>query len=133
VIKFDIKGEGSIVGNAEIMANPVKVEWGTAPVIVRPTTKPGEITITATVLDEGTHTPSYGEITFSSIASTTPLLFNKDFENKTNSLKGSHSDVKIEDRTNRALKRRILELEKALNEVKLKEVENQQEEFEGGE
>ncbi|MDA3890534.1 MAG: hypothetical protein PF517_02595 [Salinivirgaceae bacterium] len=110
MIKFEIKGEGSIVGNAQVMANPVKVEWGTAPVIVRSTTKSGEITISASVLFKGTNTPSYSEITFSSIASPSPLLFNKDLENKANSFKGSPTDDKIEDSTNRALKIRILEL-----------------------
>ena len=128
VIKFEIEGEGKIVGDFKIMANPIKVEWGTAPLIIQSTTKSGNITIRATILNEGINTPSSGEIIFSSTASITPLLFNKNI-NKTTKETGVNN--KTISSSNQDLKRRILELEKELNDIKLKKVELQQTKFEG--
>jgi beta-galactosidase len=107
IIKFEIKGEGSIVEDSQIMANPVKVEWGTAPIIVRSTTKPGEITIRATVLDEGTNSPSYGEITFTSIPVTTPLLFNEKPSEAVSLPISNHINNNPENNSEQALKRRV--------------------------
>lgn len=130
-IKFRIKGEGTIVGDAEIMANPVKTEWGTTPVLIRSTTTPGNITLSATVFDEGTHSPVYGEISFTSVPSTTPALFNEKPYERVSLPVGNHFINNAEINSEQALKRRILELEKELNEYLLKEVEKQQAEFEG--
>lgn len=131
VLKFNIEGEGKIIGDSKIMANPIKVEWGTAPVLVRSTTKPGKITIRASILDEGIHTPSYGEITFISILPTTTLLFNENPKIIAQPLRGTNLNDRSENNTKESLKRRISELEKELNKRKLKEVERQQQEFEG--
>lgn len=49
-IKFSVAGEGRIVGDGEIGANPVCAEAGIATVLVRSTTEPGEIKITAEML-----------------------------------------------------------------------------------
>lgn len=131
IIKFEIKGEGSIIGDANIMANPIEVEWGTAPVLVRSTTTPGEITIKASILNEGIHTPISGEITFKSVASVTPLLFSEE-PYKIAELQVQNQSINdLGNNSEQTLKRKILELEKELNEIKLKEVEKQQQEFEG--
>ncbi len=49
-IKFTVTGEGSIVGDSEIGANPVCAEAGIATILVKSTTTPGEIKITAEML-----------------------------------------------------------------------------------
>lgn len=125
-IKFEIEGEGNILGNSEIMANPRQTEWGTAPVIIQSTTKAGEITIKASVMDEGVNSPTSGELTFSSIPAIIPLLFSENPDNI------QHSDVKdaINNETEDDFKKIILELEKELNDFKLKEIEKQQQNFE---
>lgn len=46
-IKFTVTGEGSIVGSSEIGANPICAEAGIATLLVKSTTKPGKIKITA--------------------------------------------------------------------------------------
>ena len=33
-IKFQIEGEGHILGGKDILANPVPIKWGTAPILV---------------------------------------------------------------------------------------------------
>ena len=57
VIQFTIEGEGEIIGDATIGANPRIVSWGTAPVLVRSTTKAGTIKLTAQVRNPGKHKP----------------------------------------------------------------------------
>lgn len=128
LIKFEIEGEGSIVGNSKIMANPIKVEWGTAPLIVRATTTPGKITIKAKILNEGIHTPSSGQITFKSVPQQTQMLYSETPKTIAEDIK---IDKKIDNTQNKDLRRKIMKLEKQLNDLKLKEVERQQEEFEG--
>ena len=68
VVKFEAEGDGILLGAPEMMTNPVRTEWGTAPIILRSTLRPGEIKVKASVLIEGTHTPVAGEITIESIA-----------------------------------------------------------------
>lgn len=67
-ILFSVEGEGEIIGNASIGANPRTVEWGSAPVLIRSTRQAGKITVRASVLHPGTHAPTPAEITFESIA-----------------------------------------------------------------
>lgn len=49
-IKFTVSGEGSIIGDSGIGANPVCAEAGIATVLIRSTTRPGDIRITAEML-----------------------------------------------------------------------------------
>ena len=53
-VRFEIEGEGTILGAEDIMANPRPVQWGTAPVLVKSTTRPGKIKVRTSVLVEGT-------------------------------------------------------------------------------
>lgn len=131
VIKFEIEGQGSIIGDAEIMANPVEVKWGTAPVLIRSTLQPGKITVRARVLDAGINSPDAGKITFTSIASETKLLYKDIPLNTKTPINKSSAKSKTEGKSIKDLKRRIFEMEKELNEYKLKEIEKQQENFEG--
>ena len=66
-IVFTIEGEGEIIGDRSINANPRTVEFGTAPVLVRSTSKAGKIRIKAHVQFEGTHAPTPAEIEFASV------------------------------------------------------------------
>ncbi|MFV0566054.1 MAG: glycoside hydrolase family 2 TIM barrel-domain containing protein [Flavobacteriaceae bacterium] len=128
MLRFEIEGEGTLVGNASIMANPIPTQWGTAPVLVKSTTTPGPITVKASILKEGINTPQQGSITFSSVAADIPLLFSDEAYRTSENNASSNNNTDTE----AALKQRILELEKQLNKQNLKEVEKQQEEFEGG-
>ena len=66
-IVFTIEGEGEIIGDRSINANPRTVEFGTAPVLVRSTSKAGKIRIKAHVQFEGIHAPAPAEIEFESV------------------------------------------------------------------
>ena len=72
-IVFSIEGEGEIIGDASIHANPRPVEFGTAPLLVRSTCKAGKVKVTARVQFEGTHAPASAEIEFESISCQLPF------------------------------------------------------------
>jgi beta-galactosidase len=74
-ITFTVEGEGEIIGDQRIGANPRAVEWGSAPVLIRATTNPGKIKVKAHVQFEGTQAPTATEIEFESVPSNLPLNF----------------------------------------------------------
>ena len=125
-IRFSIEGEGRLLGGPGVLANPVPVKWGTAPVLVQSTLKPGKIRITASVLFEGSQMPISGELEFESKLSVFPLVY--DAADAARIPLGSASAGQ-----NTASKtdaeREVERLRKELNTLKLKEVERQQSEF----
>lgn len=125
-IRFSIEGEGRLLGGPGVLANPVPVKWGTAPVLVQSTLKPGKIRITASVLFEGSQMPISGELEFESKPSVFPLVY--DAADAAHIPLGSASAGQ-----NTASKtdaeREVERLRKELNTLKLKEVERQQSEF----
>jgi beta-galactosidase len=66
-VTFTVEGEGCIIGDASIAANPRQVEWGSAPVLVRSTHKAGPIRIIARSTFEGIHAPVADTLTIESI------------------------------------------------------------------
>ena len=74
-IVFTIEGEGEIIGDGSINANPRTVEFGTAPVLVRSTSKAGKIRVKARVQFEGTHAPTPAEIEFESVDPKLPSCY----------------------------------------------------------
>lgn len=74
-ILFTVEGEGEIIGNQTIGANPRAVEFGAAPVLIRSTRKAGKIKVKARVLFEGTQAPTSAEMEFESAPSVFPFCF----------------------------------------------------------
>ena len=74
-IVFTVEGEGEIIGDASINANPRAVEWGSAPVLIRSTRKPGKIKVHAEVQFPGTHAPTPADFEFESIPASIEQLF----------------------------------------------------------
>ena len=72
-VTFSVEGEGSIIGDASIGANPRLVEWGSAPCLVRSTHRPGKIRIIARPTYEGTHAPAADTLDIESIPYDMPL------------------------------------------------------------
>ena len=73
LFRSTIEGEGEIIGDEQINANPRPVEWGSAPILVRSTRKAGKIRIKAEVEYPGTHAPTAAEIEFESIPAVLPF------------------------------------------------------------
>lgn len=66
-IRFTVEGEGEIIGDASINANPRAVEWGSAPVLIRSTKKAGKIKVKAEVQFPGIHAPTPAELEIESV------------------------------------------------------------------
>lgn len=66
-VKFRVSGEGSIIGDGTINANPRLVEWGSAPVLIRSTCKAGGIHIHAEVEFPGIHAPTSADLDIESV------------------------------------------------------------------
>ena len=66
-IFFTVEGEGVLIGDASILANPRVVEWGSAPILVHSTNKAGKITITARSAFEGNYAPAADTLTIESV------------------------------------------------------------------
>lgn len=72
-IRFTVEGEGELIGDSSIHANPRPVEWGSAPILVRSTRTAGKIRVRAEVEHGGTHAPTAAEIEFESIPALLPF------------------------------------------------------------
>lgn len=125
-IQFHIEGEGRLLANAATMTNPEPVKWGTAPILVQATTKPGTIKLTATVLFPGSQMPVSGQLEIVTTTAKQKMIFDEaeaalipTSQVEANSLNQSPADVK-----------EIERMRNELNRLKLKEVERQQKEFE---
>lgn len=74
-IRFTVEGEGEIIGDATIGANPRAVEWGSAPVLIRSTRRAGKIKVHAEVQYPGTHAPTPADLEIESVAAPLPMIF----------------------------------------------------------
>ena len=74
-IRFTVEGEGEIIGDASINANPRAVEWGSAPVLIRSTRQAGKIKIKAEVQFPGTHAPTPAELDIESVPYDLPMCY----------------------------------------------------------
>ena len=127
-VKFAIEGEARIVGGNDVIANPRPVVWGTAPILLCSTTRPGKIKVTASVLEEGLEVPLSAELIIESRKESIPMLWNESERlagEKQNVIRNKHLTPK----GNEKLLRENELLKKELNRYRLREVENQQEEF----
>ena len=116
-IVFTVEGEGEIIGDASIHANPRPVEWGSAPVLIRSTRTPGQIKISARVENPGTHAPTPAEFVIESVPATIPSLYS-DERNVGAAAKAVRADKSGSSTLTEEEKRKILE-----------EVDLQQQEF----
>ena len=76
-VKFHVEGEGRILGNAGVLANPAPIKWGTAPALIQSTLKPGKIKVSASVLFEGSQMPVSAVLELESVAAEHPLVYSE--------------------------------------------------------
>ena len=77
-IVFTVEGEGEIIGDASINANPRAVEWGSAPVLIRSIRQAGKIKVKAEVQFPGTHAPTPAELEIESVPYDVPMCLASD-------------------------------------------------------
>lgn len=66
-VRFVVEGEGCIIDDGDINANPRGVEWGSAPILLRSTLKAGRIHVHAEVQYPGIHAPTPADLYIESV------------------------------------------------------------------
>ena len=74
-IVFSVTGEGRVIGDASVLANPRAVEWGSAPVLIQSTQKAGKITIVARSQWDGTYAPAADTLVIESRAADEKMCY----------------------------------------------------------
>ena len=119
-IRFDIEGEGRLVG--EPVAD---IHWGSAPILVQSTLAPGKVRVTATMLYEGAQRPLSGELEFETVANPNKGLYSES-ESKFLNIEIKPADVRGGKASKRELEKENERLRRQLNEYRVKEVGEQQ-------
>ena len=114
-VTFSVEGEGRIIGDASIAANPRQVEWGSAPVLVRSTHQAGKIRIIARPTFEGVHAPLADTLTVESIPYEGRMCYQESINTQQSIVQSQQSTVKT--------------LSEAERRRQLEEVEKQQQDF----
>ena len=123
-IKFEIEGPGELVASKETFTNPREVQWGTAPILVRARAQTGNMKIKASVVPYGTHTPMSAELIIPTTKAIHPLIADEDELNlqlKTHRNQQNLSSYDHGQSSDEARKQ---------SQMRLKEVEKQQSDFE---
>jgi len=89
-VSFSVEGEGSIIGDASIGANPRLVEWGSAPCLIRSTHHAGKIRIIARPAYEGVHAPSADTLDIESVPYEIPVCVSSVVRERKNSIITQH-------------------------------------------
>lgn len=125
-VKFHVEGEGRILGDAGVLANPAPVKWGTAPVLIQSTLKPGKIKVTASVLFEGSQMPVSAVLELESVSAVHPQVYSEDEAALISKSSVSQFGASAAKSAAELEQERLLQEQ---NAQRLKEVEQQQEDF----
>lgn len=125
IVRFEIEGEGRLLGTEALQTNPMPVKWGEAPILVQTTTTPGKITVRAQLILQGDNTPLSGQISFETRKPDYGMLYS------TEELQALTPVVKLqaEDTADAATQAQTLQRVQEELQNRLKEVERQQEAF----
>ena len=116
-VSFEIEGEGTIIGDESIAANPRQVEWGSAPILIRSTQHPGKIRIIARPTFGGIHAPTADTLVIESVPYNLPQCSTIN-TNTTTIISSSITHIPSSNITSEGDRRKMLE-----------EVERQQQDF----
>lgn len=125
VIRFDIEGEGRLLGDASTGNNPCEVIWGAAPVLVQSTTKSGKIKVIASMQNPGQSRPLAGVLEFETVANDRQEVYSQKELSDLGKIQTAGDN--IIDKSD--LERENERLRGELNQIKVKEVERQQTQF----
>ena len=122
-IVFTVEGEGEIIGDATIHANPRAVEFGSAPLLVRSTRKAGKIKVKARVQFEGTQAPTPAELEIESIPAELPFCYDEGYATEEKSGESSSASAAAGKNTGSKVKLTEEERQRVLDEVERQQTE----------
>ena len=123
-VNFSIDGEGRLIGETT-----ASLCWGTAPILVQSTLKPGKVHVIASMKYKGTVLPLSGELEFETIANSKQELYSEN-ESKLLNISNSKTEVAVRNAASKSeLEKENERLRQLLNEYRAKEVGEQQSKF----
>lgn len=122
-IVFTVEGEGEIIGDATIHANPRAVEFGSAPLLVRSTRKAGKIKVKARVQFEGTQAPTPAELEIESIPAELPFCYDEGYATEEKSGESSSASAAAGKSAGSKVKLTEEERQRVLDEVERQQTE----------
>ncbi len=125
-VKFHVEGEGQVIGGANVLANPAPIKWGTAPVLIQSTLKPGKIRVTASVLFEGSQMPVSAVLELESTPAANKLIYS---DSEAANITMNNESLFNQSTAKSALQLQQEQILREQNQKKLKEVEKQQADF----
>ena len=129
-VRFSVEGEGLLLEDESIGVNPVRANWGSAPILLRTTIRPGKIRIKAEIFGDGVNAIEPGELEVESVQPSMKFIYKP---SELISMKVASKDVtntKIPEGSDvQMMKKEILRLQKIISEKDLEDVEIQQEKF----
>lgn len=126
VIRFRVEGEGQIIGDERIGANPRAAEWGTAPALIRSTLKAGKIKVFANVNFEGENIAEGAVLEIESVMPNQSMIYSELPEKSPTSIT-NYSDNSP--KSTEQLQQELQKVKDELKKLRLKEVERDQEAF----
>lgn len=126
-IRFQVEGEGRMIGDLTPGINPASLQWGTAPMLLQAGIRPGKISIHASMLNQGINTPLQATLEINTVKPEFKMLFSEDEAKLLNDQK-TESGLEIQTKES-DLFQENQHLKKEVQDLKLKEVEQQQKEF----
>lgn len=122
-IVFTVEGEGEIIGDATIGANPRAVEFGSAPILIRSTQKAGKIKVRAHVLFEGTQAPTATELELESALAELPFCFDKRYSTRQSAMSATSKTAISKETTDGKIQLTEEERQQVLDEVERQQTE----------
>ena len=126
IVRFDVEGEGRLLGSEVPGVNPQPVVWGSAVGLVQATHKAGKIKVTASMAVPGQNRPLSAVLEFVSKANMQKEIYS---EKELLQVGKTVNNVSVETTAKSDLERENERLRKELNSLKVKEVEQQQTQF----
>ena len=127
-VRFEVEGPGELVADSRSQTNPRRLEWGTAPCLVRATTQPGTIRVRAYVTWQGKYTPAPAVLDIPVAAPDVPLLLDKDEEQALQDVVGRRNGGQLSAATEATAEKATPRA--GADQKRLREVEQQQTAFE---
>ena len=125
-IRFSVEGEGVLIEDDKIGANPQKLMWGEAVALVKSSSYAGKIIVKAELLNDGINSPDFAEIEFSTIKSTQEFLYKELPEKIVNNAK---PNLNNESQKLESLRLELSRTKKRLQQYELNKVGKQQQNF----
>lgn len=130
IIHFSVEGEGVLLSDVSLGTNPIRANWGSAPILLRSTTTPGKIKIKASISGEGVNAIEAGELEVQTVAPTMKYVYDsQELVSATADAVSTVSDKGKEYVEVEMLKKQIRTLQKVISENELRQMEKQQEIF----